>query len=227
MTFRDRKQYAETLQIFYTMFNAHTITKYFEEAVAEYCGAPYCVAVDNCCNALFLCMKYKGVEGKTISIPSHTYPGVPQEIIRAGAKVDFLTSPETLTGSYPLEPTNIWDSALEFNANMYIPGEMMCLSFTGPYKHLKLGKGGAILTDDLEAVKWLKKARFSGRAECSYHVDNFDDNPVHGYNMYLLPDLAARGLLLISQFYNLDGSKKKTEDLSIKYPDLSKFQLWK
>lgn len=209
------------------MLNAHEVTKRFEEAIAEYCGAPYAVAVDNCCNAIFLSLKYNGIEGKTISIPAHTYPGVPQEIIHAGGKVEFTVSPETLIGSYPLEPTNVWDCALEFNANMYIPGEMMCLSFTGPYKHLKLGKGGAILTDDIEAVKWLKKARFSGRGECSYHVDDFDQNPVNGWNMYMMPEIAARGLLLIQGFYSLDGSKIKTQDLAIKYPDLSKFNLWK
>ena len=27
----------------------------------------------------------------------------------------------------------------------------MCCSFTGPYKHFKLSKGGAILTDDCDA----------------------------------------------------------------------------
>lgn len=209
------------------MYNVHKITHEFEVALAEYCGSKFAVAVDNCCNALFLCMKYKNVEGSVIEIPSHTYPGVAQEIVHAGANVAFWTSPETLVGSYPLGDTDIWDCALEFNANMYLPGTMMCLSFTGPYKHLKLGKGGAILLDDEAAYKWLKKARFSGRAECSYHVDDFDTNPVHGWNMYMLPDIAARGLLLMNQFYNLDGTTKKTEDLAIKYPDLSKFKLWK
>jgi len=32
---------------------------------------------------------------------------------------------------------------------------------------LKLGKGGAIQTDDFEAYKWLKRARYSGRKEVS------------------------------------------------------------
>ena len=104
---------------------------------------------------------------------------------------------------------------------------MMCISFTGAYKHLKLSKGGAILLDDEKAYNWLKKARFSGRDECSYHVDNFDDNPVIGWNFYMMPEIATRGLLLIQQFYNADGSKKQNEDLELKYPDLSKFKIWK
>ena len=102
----------------------------------------------------------------------------------------------------------------------------MCVSFTGPYKHLKLGKGGAILTDDYEGYKWFKKARFSGRAECSYHVDNFDENPVVGWNFYMMPEIASRGLLLIEQFYNLDGTPRNNEDLSLTYPDLSKFEVY-
>jgi dTDP-4-amino-4,6-dideoxygalactose transaminase len=102
----------------------------------------------------------------------------------------------------------------------------MCLSFTGPYKTLKLSKGGAILTDDEQAYKWFKKARFSGRDECSYHDDNFDINPVVGWNFYMMPELAARGLLMMSQFYNLDGSKRHNEDLELPYPDLSKFKIY-
>jgi hypothetical protein len=39
--------------------------------------------------------------------------------------------------------------------------------------------------------------------------------------------LSARGLLLIAQFYNADGSKKQNEDLELPYPDLSKFKIWK
>jgi dTDP-4-amino-4,6-dideoxygalactose transaminase len=94
----------------------------------------------------------------------------------------------------------------------------MCLSFTGPYKHLKLGKGGAILCDKDEDYKWFKKARFSGRNECSYLVDEFT---MLGKNYYMMPEIAARGLLLMSQFYNLDGSKKKMPDLTLPYPNLN------
>lgn len=203
--------------------NAHDITKRFEEAVAKYTGAKYCVALDNCSNALFLALKYVGVEGKEVSIPKHTYPAVPCEIIHAGGKVKFLDSEPLLTGSYPLGETDVWDAALEFTSNMYLPGTHMCLSFTGPYKHLKLGKGGAIITDNEDAYKWFKRSRFSGRNECSYHMDNLD---MLGWNFYMMPEIAARGLLLMLQFYNMDGTPKKNADLSLPYPDLSKFPVY-
>lgn len=207
--------------------NPHDITKSFEQALAEYTGAPFVVCTDNCSNAIYLSLMFVGVIDRSVTIPQHTYPSLPQEIKRAGGWAEFSESPKLLTGEYKLIGTCVWDSALRFTADMYRPGQLQCLSFSGPYKHIKLGKGGAILTDDEYAYKWLKKARFSGRSECSYHEDNFDDNPVLGINAYLLPELAARGLQLMQQFYNADGTKKHNEDLTLEYPDLSQFQLWK
>lgn len=110
-----------------------------------------------------------------------------------------------------------------FTADMYVPGQHICISFTGPYKHFKLSKGGAILTDSLQAYHWFKRARFSGRRETSYHDDHFD---MLGWNFYMMPELAARGLLLMQQFYNTDGSKKHNQDLELPYPDLSQFKIY-
>jgi len=202
----------------------HKITADFEEALCKYTGAKYAVAVDNQSNALFLSLMYEGVKGKTITIPSRTYPSVPCEIIHAGGKVSFTPSEGTmLKGAYPLVGTRTWDSALRFTSNMYISNTFMCLSFTGPYKHLKLSKGGAIITDDYAAYLWFKRARFSGRRECSYHDDHLD---MIGWNFYMMPELAARGLLLIAQFYDSNGNPKDNSDLEISYPDLSKFDIY-
>ena len=217
----------------------HKITEDFEKELARYTCSPYVLCVDNQSNALFLCLYYwiqkRKKEHKSnfnyvevIDVPQRTYPSVPCEVIHAGAQVNFTkVEGETIKGAYQLTPSNVWDSALRFTADMYIPESMMCVSFTGAYKHFKLSKGGAILLDDLDAYKWLKKARFSGRSECSYHEDDFDDNPVIGWNFYMMPELSARGLLLINQFYNSDGTKKHNEDLELPYPDLSKFKIWK
>jgi hypothetical protein len=49
-----------------------------------------------------------------------------------------------------------------------------------------------------------------------------------GWNFYMMPELAARGLLMINQFYNTtDHSKKHNEDLELPYPDLSKFEIYR
>ena len=202
----------------------YKITEEFEDEISKYTGAKYVVTVDNMSNALFLALKYEKEEGLEITIPSRTYPSVPCEIIHAGAKVNFKKiKGKKLKGAYNLEGTKVWDSALRFTADMYIPNTHMCLSFTGPYKHFKLSKGGAILTDDYEAYLWFKRARYSGRRECSYHDDNFD---MIGWNYYMMPELAARGLLLMKQFY-IGDEKTKNKDLELMYPDLSKFEVYK
>jgi dTDP-4-amino-4,6-dideoxygalactose transaminase len=208
----------------------YKITEDFEKMLSDYTGAPYVVTVDNQSNALFLSLYYeynvkKTIITDTIKIPSRTYPSVPCEIIHAGLKVDFYpVEGTTLKGTYQLQGSNVWDSALKFTADMYIPNTHMCISFTGPYKHFKLSKGGAILTDNHESYLWFKRARYSGRRECSYHDDHFD---MLGWNFYMMPELAARGVLLMNQFYNIDGSKKHNEDLELPYPDLSKFEIYK
>jgi dTDP-4-amino-4,6-dideoxygalactose transaminase len=207
----------------------YKITEEFEKALADYTGAKYVVTVDNQSNALFLALYYENyvvgrIETDTISIPARTYPSVPCEIIHAGLNVEFKpVKGKTLKGAYRLEGSNVWDSALRFTADMHIPGTHMCISFTGPYKHFKLSKGGAILTDNYEAYLWFKRARYSGRRECSYHDDHFD---MLGWNFYMMPELAARGLLMMPQFYNVDGSKKSNQDLELPYPDLSKFEIY-
>lgn len=208
----------------------HKITEDFEKSLCDYTGAPYAIALDNMSNALFLALYYENyvvgrIETDTITIPSKTYPSVPCEIIHAGLKVTFdKVEGNTIKGAYQLKGSNVWDSALRFTADMYIPKSHMCLSFTGPYKTLKLSKGGAIITDDYQAMLWFKRARFSGRRECSYHDDNFD---MLGWNFYMMPELAARGLLMMSQFYDLNGNKKQIDDLELPYPDLSKFEIYK
>jgi dTDP-4-amino-4,6-dideoxygalactose transaminase len=203
----------------------YKITEDFEKELSDYTKAPYVVTVDNQSNALFLALMYEKVKDMEVEIPCRTYPSVPCEIIHAGAKVKFKpVEGKTIKGSYQLYPTKVWDSALSFTYGMYKPNTHMCISFTGPYKHFKLSKGGAILTDDYDAYLWFKRARYSGRRECSYHDDHFD---MLGWNFYMMPELAARGVLLMKQFYNVDGTPKHNEDLELPYPDLSKFDVYK
>ena len=217
------------------MKNVYDITNEFEKRLSEYTGAPYVVTVDNQSNGLFLSLYYENhiknsIPSKEVIIPSRTYPSVPCEILHANLSVKFSENygclnmkKGTLKGAYELGNTNVYDSALRFTSNMYLKGTHMCVSFTGPYKHFKLSKGGAILTDSYDAYLWFKRARYSGRRECSYHDDNFD---MLGWNYYMMPELAARGLLLMGQFYNGEGKPKHNDDLELPYPDLSKFPIY-
>jgi dTDP-4-amino-4,6-dideoxygalactose transaminase len=202
----------------------YKVTEEFEEELSKYTGAPFVITVDNASNALFLSLMYENIKGKKITIPNRTYPSVPCEIIHAGGKVKFkVIDGKTIKGAYQLEGSKVWDSALSFTYNMYKKNTHMCVSFTGPHKIFKLSKGGAILTDDYNAYLWFKRARYSGRRECSYFEDNFD---MIGWNFYMMPELAARGLLLIKQFYDINGKPKINEDLEFPYPDLSQFDIY-
>jgi dTDP-4-amino-4,6-dideoxygalactose transaminase len=205
------------------MKNVYDVTNEFERKLGEYTGAPYVVCVDNVSNALFLSLMYEKVSGLEIELPNRTYPSVPCEVIHAGAKVKWRkVKGKTIKGAYNLGGTKVWDAALSFTTDMYKPNTHMCLSFTGPYKHFKLSKGGCVITDDHDAYLWFKRARYSGRRECSYHDDNFD---MLGWNFYMMPELAARGLLLMGQFWN--GEKPiRNKDKTMPYPDLSKFPVF-
>lgn len=199
--------------------NPFKVVQMFEEEVADYTGSKYAVSVDSCTNALFLCCKYLNVSD--VTIPSKTYLSVPQSIIHSGGNVIFdkRESTNNWTGIYQLKPYEIYDSAKRFTSNMYIPNTFMCLSFHIK-KHLKISKGGMILTDDLEAVKWFKKARYEGRSEKLYHEDDID---MLGWNMYMTPQQASHGLSLMQNML------KDNPDLDENngYRDLTEFSIFK
>lgn len=202
----------------------HKVTEDFEREISRYTDAPFVVAVDNQSNALALCLMRENVRDLEISIPERTYPSVPCEIIFAGGKVKWIpVEGNTLTGEYQLAPTRVWDSALRFTSGMYRAGQLQCISFTGPHKHLKIGKGGAILCDSEYDYEWFKRARNSGRGECSYHVDNFT---MLGRNCYMMPQIAAQGVLLMASFYEITGEKIHNKDKTIPYPKLSNFPIY-
>jgi dTDP-4-amino-4,6-dideoxygalactose transaminase len=202
-----------------TIHNPYKVVQMFEEEIAGYTGAPYAVSVDSCTNALFLCCKYLNV--KEVIIPSKTYLSVPMSIIHSGGDVIFDTTEESnhWSGLYQLKPYPIWDSAKRLTSNMYIPGQFMCLSFHIK-KPLAIGKGGMILTDNLDAVNWFKRARYEGRSEKFYKQDDIE---FCGWNMYMFPLLAARGLELMQNY-----PEHVTDVQEINgYRDLTEFTVFK
>ena len=196
--------------------NPYNIVEEFEKSVAQYAKAPYAVAVDSCTNALLLAMKYYNV--KEVHLPKKTYVGVAYSVLHAGGKIIF--DDYEWKGAYQLKPYPIWDSARRFKKKMYIPGTLYCLSFHW-VKHIPIGRGGMILTDNLNAVEWLKKARFDGRTEGMAPTDDTFD--AMGYHFYMTPEQAARGLVFMSMFKD-----KKFKDIPEEnYADLSQFKIFK
>jgi len=190
--------------------------KIFEEKVAKFAGAKYAIALDNCTNALFLCLTYQKIKGE-IKIPARTYVSVPFSIMHAGCKPVFVD--KEWSGSYKLEPTNIVDGATRFTKGMYESGTFHCISFHLK-KVLKLGKGGMILTDDKEAYDWFQSATKIGR-----HVDRLykdDDYDIVGWNMFMPPEQAAKAILLFEELPDVNPDSGGSDT----YHDLRKHAIF-
>jgi len=192
----------------------------FEQEVAKYSGSKYGVAISSCSNALFLSLqylKYVGEikDGDTIEIPSHTFLSVPCQIKHCGLKIKF--EDKEWSGIYKLEPTRVYDCATRFTSDMFIGGSaLQCLSFQYK-KQLKIGRGGCVITNDFDAVKWLRKARVNGRDITKTQAE--DELEFSGWNMYFLPEQASRGLSLLEA---LPKGPHPDCGSNLTYPDISK-----
>jgi len=188
----------------------------FERKVAAFAGAKYGVAVDCCTHGIFLALKYLDARG-VVEIPKHTYQSVPMNIIHAGCTVDFRD--DQWSGVYQLKPYPVWDCATRWRKNMYVGG-FHVVSFQIK-KRIPIGRGGMILTDDADAVAWLRKARYDGRDMSVSQWE--DDGDICGWHMYMTPEDAARGIILMDQVpeYTVDCSTWEN------YADLSQKKLFK
>ena len=102
---------------------------------------------------------------------------------------------------YRIGDTNIYDYAVDFNENIYVPGTIQCLSFQQK-KRLAIGTGGAILLDDTHMYHTLKRLRHDGRdssISVAHEMKMDGDNITIGFHMYMSPDSAAKGTLLLNQ----------------------------
>lgn len=188
----------------------------FEKKMAEYGGSQYAVSVDNCTDALFLCLKYLNADGE-ITLPKRTYVSVPCTVIHAGCKVRFEDI--EWSGVYQLQPYPVWDGATRMRRGMYVKDSYYCLSFHRR-KYIPIGKGGMILTNDKRAYDWFKIARYEGRhVDKLYKDDSFD---MIGWNMYMPPEQAAEGLELFKDIQDWN------EDLETSgmHKDLSEFSIY-
>jgi dTDP-4-amino-4,6-dideoxygalactose transaminase len=180
----------------------------FESALAKFTGAPYAVMTDCCTHAIELCLRYDHVE--RVLFPSHTYLSIPMTMHKLG--IDYDYTDKAWIGEYQFIGTRIWDSARLLQEGMYRPGQLQCLSF-GYTKPLEIGRGGAVLTDDVEIYDTLSQQRYDGRdlrvspweRQKTFHI---------GYHYKPTVEEAERGLELLS---GIDQEPKYYE-----YPDLRK-----
>lgn len=187
----------------------------FEKEFAEYIGAPYVVAVDNCTNALFLSLYYdnwiKELKDKWIKCPAMTFASVAHSIVHSSKFSQLIFTDEYYAGEkYQLAPTNIWDCAHQIERGMYEKGQIQCFSFY-PNKVLSSAEGGAIATDDKDFAEWAKQAREMGRVRKTYA--DYDIN-FTGWKMNMTDIQAA---IAREQLKKLDGFLEKRENIRKEY----------
>ena len=173
--------------------NPYEINNELEKQLCEYTGAPYCIVVDSGTSAITLSCVIHNVD--EAEVPINTYISVPFAIIHGGGKPKFVDL--EWEGMYQFKPYPIWDCALRLKRGMYIPKTHIILSFS-TRKQLPIGKGGAILLDNEEEYNRLKRLRYNGRPETTYH--DTDDITEISFNMVLHPILASIGVEMMKTF---------------------------
>lgn len=180
----------------------------FEHELAEYCGAPYCAAVDSCTNAFFLTMKYYGIKNMEVIFPRRTYLSMPMMALANDNNVIFLDDYEwKYDGMYSIVIPKRKDllfvdaakilSKDEFGQiDPYFEGEKRKTIYFKSFhmkKHITSisGKGGAILTDDPDLHEWIIRARWEGRNPYSDYKKQDEDITIVGYNMNMTPEEAV------------------------------------
>ena len=181
----------------YSFGNPTEVVDIFEKKVADFCGSKFAVAVDCCSNAIFLILKYINNPQK-VKIPYFTYASVPMQILHAGYEFEFVD--KKWSGTYKLDPLDVWDFAGRWTKGMY-EGGYAALSFQIK-KRLPIGRGGMILCDDYESYTWFKKACYDGRDLEKNYME--DDIEMLGWHMYMTPEDAARGIILMDNISEIN-----------------------
>lgn len=194
--------------------NFNTVSE-FESKIASFYGASYGIAVDSCTHGIELCLKYLNVS--EINVPKHTY----LSIAFLAEKLNLIRnwSSEEWADYYYLTD-NIIDAAVLWKPNSYIPGTFMSISFQYQ-KHLSLGRGGIILTDNKNAAIQLKKMSYDGRLpNLPWREQNID---TIGYHYYMTPETAQLGLEKLSEAIKTSPRQWKMTD----WPDLTQMKIFK
>lgn len=190
--------------------------KKFENELAEFFGSPYAIAVDCCTHGIELCLRHQKV--KHYTVPKRTYISIPY--LAHKLNIDFDWKDENWQDYYYLGGTNIIDAAVLWEKNSYIPDTFMCVSFQYR-KHLSLGRGGIILTDDKDSAIMLKKMSYDGRVpDIPWREQNID---TFGFHYYMTPEIASLGLKKLPLAISTKPKKWTIED----WPDLTKMEIFK
>lgn len=187
----------------------------FEQQLAKFTGAPYAVMTDCCTHAIELCLRYDKI--KECRFTPYTYLSIPMTMHKLGIEYQFVEErKQTWKGEYYFYGTRISDTARRLEQDMYRPGSLMCLSF-GHGKPLNIGRGGAILLDDVEEYDHLRQMRYDGR---DLTITPWQQQQTFRIGYHYRPTIeeAERGIELLAKY-------QSTEPVYVEYPDLRKITI--
>ena len=192
-----------------------SVVEEFEKKIAEFFGSPYAVAVDSCTHGVELSLLYTGVNSFTV--PKRTYLSIPflaekLKIKRFWQDIDWV--------DYYYLTDKVIDAAVLWKKDSYVPNTLMSISFQYQ-KHLSLGRGGIILTDNKETAIQLKKMSYDGRIpNIPWREQNID---TIGYHYYMTPETAQNGLNKLENAINTPPRQWVVSD----WVDLTKMEIFK
>jgi len=191
------------------------IIKEFEESVADFFSSPHAIAVDSCTHGVELSLIYTNAKG--IMVPKRTYLSIPFLAYKLNLELGWK---DEQWSDYYYLTENVIDAAVLWKKGSYIKGTFMSVSFQFQ-KHLSLGRGGVILTDNDEAAAQLKKMSYDGRVPgVPWRDQNID---TIGYHYYITPETAQLGLSKLDSAISTPPKQWVVSD----WPDLTEMNIFK
>ena len=187
----------------------------FEDTVAKYTGAPYCIATDCCTHAIEIAFRLAGCDDY-VTFPAYTYLSVPMTMPKLD--IPYKLMDQQWRDYYEFEGSQIWDCARYFKEDMYVAGKIQCISF-GRTKPLEIGQGGCILTDNEDLYRQASMMRYDGR-DLRISPWVAQKEMTVGYHYYMRPEECVTGM-------NLLNNKTFTtqEDRHFVYPDCREIKI--
>lgn len=196
----------------------------FEEALCEYTGYKYAIAMNSCTSALltaYSALKQTGkISASFVSMPALTFVATMNAAILSGLNVvirdinyNTLTMDNLDVGvsyaGHPVKAKLINDDAHRLYRNMADDNTSLvsCIS-THPAKHITTGEGGALLTNDCDIQVVARKL-------CSHARNNYiGEFPAYNFRMPAIN--AALGL---SQLNRLDAMQQRRNEIVAFYTE--------
>ena len=182
----------------------------FENMLCDLTGAPYAITTDCCTHALEMVWRIRPPSERLV-FPCRTYLSVLMTLHQL--RISYELVDENWRQGYQFWGSNVWDCARQLEPEMYVPGQIQCLSF-GRTKPLEVGRGGCVLTDDHDLAAKLSRMRYDGRDIMMYVPWEIQRDFSVGYHYYMRPEEAVTAMNKM-----LAGEFTDQTDAVYNYPD--------